>query len=116
MAEFGAATAGSTTANKPGDTRGTTGANDPKFLAADLTTTAGTTAAPSTAIQWANFLNATSNLRLQGSSPALGKGTTAFAPLNAVSSLSVRGLFAPTITAPGSDAGAYQSGNVGNQQ
>lgn len=116
VAEFNAATAGSTTANKPGDTRGPAGTNDPKFLAADLSTAAGTTAAPSTTIQWTNFLNPSSNLRLQGSSPALGRGTTAFAPLNAVGSLSVRGLFTPTTTVPGADAGAYQSGNVGNQQ
>lgn len=115
-AEFNAATAGSVTANKPGDTRGPAAANDPRFVAADLATAAGTTAAPSPAIQGANFLNPTTNLRLQGSSPALGKGTTAFAPLNAVSSLSVRGLFTPTVTAPGADAGAYQSGGVGNQQ
>ncbi|MGI4865094.1 MAG: hypothetical protein ACRYFZ_14320 [Janthinobacterium lividum] len=116
VAEFNAATAGSTTANKPSDTRGTAAANDPKFVSADLTTAAGTTAAPSNAIQWANFLNPTSNLRLQGSSPAIGKGNTSFAPLNAVASLTVRGLFTPTVTAPGADAGAYQSGNVGNQQ
>ncbi|RYY20268.1 MAG: hypothetical protein EOO36_03760 [Cytophagaceae bacterium] len=116
VAEFNAATAGSLTANKPNDTRGAAAANDPKFVAADLATAAGTTAAPSTAIQWANFLNPTTNLRLQGSSPALGKGTTAFAPLNAVGNLSVRGLFTPTTTAPGTDAGAYQSGGVGNQQ
>ena len=116
VAEFNAATAGSTTANKPNDTRGTAAANDPKFVSADLATAAGTTAAPSTAIQWTNFLNATSNLRLQGSSPAIGKGNTSFAPLNSVSSLNVRGLFTPTITAPGNDVGAYQSGNVGNQQ
>ena len=116
VAEFNAATAGSVTANKPNDTRGPAAANDPKFVSADLATAAGTTAAPSTAIQWANFLNPTTNLRLQGSSPALGKGTTAFAPLNAVGSLSVRGLFTPTLTAPGADAGAYQSGGVGNQQ
>lgn len=115
-AEFNAATAGSTTANQPSDTRGTAGANDPKFVLADLATTAGTTAAPSQAMQRANFMNATSNLRLQGSSPAIGKGNTSFAPLHAVGSLSVRGLFTPTVTAPGADAGAYQSGNVGNQQ
>jgi hypothetical protein len=61
-------------------------------------------------------MNATSNLRLQGSSPAIGKGNTSFAPLHAVGILNVRGLFTPTVTAPGADAGAYQSGNVGNQQ
>ena len=116
VAEFNAATAGSLTANKANDTRGTAAANNPKFVSADLTTAAGTTAAPSTTIQWTNFLNPTSNLRLQGSSPAIGKGNASFTPLNAVGSLSVRGLFTPTITAPGADAGAYQSGNVGNQQ
>jgi hypothetical protein len=116
VAEFNAATAGSVTASQPNDTRGTAGTNDPKFVAADLATTAGTTAAPNTAIQWANFLNPTSNLRLQGSSPALTKGRTAVTPLNAVAGLSVRGLFTPTLTAPGADAGAYQSGGVGNQQ
>jgi hypothetical protein len=116
VAEFGAAAAGSTTANQPNDTRGAAGANDPKFVIADLGTAAGTTAAPTTAMQWTNFLTPTSNLRLQGSSPAIGKGTVAFTPLNAVGNFSVRGLFTPTSTAPGADVGAYQSGNVGNQQ
>lgn len=116
VAEFNAATAGSVTASQPADTRGTAAANDPRFVAADLATPAGTTAAPSTAIQWANFLPPTSNLRLQASSPALGKGTTSFAPLNALASLTVRGLFTPTLTAPGVDAGAYQAGGAGNQQ
>lgn len=116
VAEFNAATAGSVTANQPYDTRGTAGANDPKFVLADLNTAPGTTAAPSAAMQQANFLNPTSNLRLQGSSPALGKGSTACVPLNAVGGLVVRGLFTPTLSQPGIDAGAYQSGNVGNQQ
>nr|GFC25725.1 hypothetical protein [Tanacetum cinerariifolium] len=46
VAEFNAATAGSTTANKPNDMRGAASANDPKFVTADLGTAAGTTAAP----------------------------------------------------------------------
>jgi hypothetical protein len=115
VAEFNAATAGSTTAKQPTDTQGATGANDPKFVLADLATAAGTTAAPSSAIQGANFLNPTSNLRLQGSSPALGRGRTDFTPLNAVANLNVRGLFTPSAAVPGADAGAYQSGGVGNQ-
>ena len=116
VAEFNAATAGSVTATQPTDTQGAAGASDPKFVSANLATAAGTTAAPSTAMQWANFLNATSNLRLQGSSAALGKGRTSFTPLNAVSNPSVRGLFTPSAVVPGADAGAYQSGGVGNQQ
>ena len=116
VAEFNAATAGSMTANQPNDTRGAAGANDPKFLAADLTTAAGTTAAPSTTIQWTNFLKGSGSLHLQATSPALGKGFTTFSPLNAVSGFSVGGLFTPTISLPGSDAGAYQADGTGNQQ
>jgi hypothetical protein len=116
VAEFNAATAGSTTAKQPTDTQGAAGANDPKFVLADLATAAGTTAAPSSTMQWTNFLTSTSNLRLQGSSPALGRGRTDFTPLNAVAGLSVRGLFTPSTAVPSADAGAYQAGGVGNQQ
>ncbi|MFD1470175.1 hypothetical protein ACFQ48_18245 [Hymenobacter caeli] len=116
VAEFNAATAGSVTANQPNDTRGTAGTNDPKFQAADLTTAAGTTAAPSTTIQWTNFLKGGGSLRLQAGSPALGKGFTTFSPVNAVGDLRVGGLFTPTVTPPGSDAGAYQADGTGNQQ
>jgi hypothetical protein len=116
VAEFNAATAGSVTANQTSDTRGTAGANDPKFVAADLTTAIGTTAAPSTTIQWTNFLKGSGALRLQTTSPAIGKGFTTFSPINAVSNLSVGGLFTPIITPPGSDAGAYQADGTGNQQ
>ena len=117
VAEFNAATAGSVTTNQSGDTRGAAGTNDPKFQSLDLTTAAGTTAAPSTTMQWTNFLKTTDNLRLQASSPAIGKGTAiTFAPVNAVSALNVKGLFTPTTTAPGADAGAYQANGTGNQQ
>lgn len=104
VAEFNAATAGSVTASQPHDTRGAAGANDPRFVAADL-------AAPTTTMQWTNFLKVSGGLRLTGTSPALGKGLTTFSPLSAVS-----GLFAPTVTPPGSDAGAYQADGTGNQQ
>ncbi|TFZ65465.1 hypothetical protein E4631_14625 [Hymenobacter sp. UV11] len=116
VAEFNAATAGSVTTNQPRDTRGGAAANDPRFVAADLATAAGTTAAPSTTMQWTNFLKVTGGLKLLGTSPALGKGFTTFSPLNAVSGLAVGGLFTPTITPPGSDAGAYQADGTGNQQ
>ena len=116
VAEFNAATAGSVTASQPHDTRGTAAANDPRFVAADVAVPAGTTAAPTTTIQWTNFLNVSGGLRLTGTSPALGKGFTTFSPFSAVSSLAVGGLFKPTITAPGSDAGAYQADGTGNQQ
>ena len=116
VAEFNAATAGAVTAKQSNDVQGAAGANDPRFVSADLGTAAGTTAAPSAAIQAANFLTPTSNLRLQASSPAIGRGAVGFAPLNALATLRVRSLFAPTVTAPGADIGAYQSGSVGNQQ
>ena len=116
VAEFNAATAGSLTASQPNDTRGVAQANDPRFQSATLTTASGTTAAPSTTIQWTNFLRASDNLRLQAGSPALGKGRASFAPLNAVSTVNVRGLFTPTTSAPGADAGAYQANGNGNQQ
>jgi hypothetical protein len=116
VAEFNAATAGSITANQAGDTRGAAGTNDPKFMAADLATASGTTAAPTTAIQWTNFLKTSGGLRLQTTSPAIGKGFTTFSPINAVSNLALGGLFTPTSTPPGSDAGAYQADGTGNQQ
>lgn len=116
VAEFNAATAGSITANQPRDTRGAAGANDPRLVAADLAVPAGTTAAPTTTMQWTNFLKVSGGLRLAPTSPALGKGFTTFAPVDAVSGLVVGGLFVPTVTPPGSDAGAYQADGTGNQQ
>ncbi|WP_125916873.1 hypothetical protein [Hymenobacter coccineus] len=116
VAEFNAATAGSVTTNQPNDTRGAAGALDPKFQAADLTTAAGTTAAPNTAMQWTNFLRGPGGLRLLANSPALGRGFTTFSPVNAVGGLRIGGLFTPTVSAPGSDAGAYQADGTGNQQ
>jgi hypothetical protein len=116
VAEFSAATAGSVTAARPRDTRGAAGANDPRFVAADLATPAGTTAAPNATMQATNFLKTSGALRLLPTSPALNQGFTTFAPVNAVSSLVVGGLFKPTLSLPGSDAGAYQADGTGNQQ
>lgn len=116
VAEFSAVTAGSVTAAKPRDTRGAAGANDPRFLAADLTTPAGTTAAPNATMQAANFLKTNGALRLLSTSPALNQGFTTFAPLNSVGGLVVGGLFKPTPSQPGADAGAYQADGTGNQQ
>ncbi|MBO2011603.1 hypothetical protein [Hymenobacter negativus] len=114
-AELNAATAGSLTRSKSTDTRGAAQANSPRFQSFDLTTASGTTAAPTTTIQWTNFLKPADNLHLQAGSPALGKGYTSFQPLNAVSSVNVPGIFTPTSTAPGVDAGAYQANGSGNQ-
>ena len=115
-AQFNAATAGSLTTDQAADTRGAAQANNPRFTSFDLTTDAGTTAAPSLTMQRTNFLKPADNLRLQSNSPAAGKGRTGFQPLNAVSSLNVPGIFQPTSTAPGSDAGAYQANGTGLQQ
>ncbi|HEX8327194.1 MAG TPA: hypothetical protein VF629_06620 [Hymenobacter sp.] len=114
-AEFNAATAGSLTTSKITDMRGAAQANNPRFQALDLTTASGTTAAPTTLMQWTNFLKPADNLHLQAGSPAIGKGRTSFQPLNAVSSVNVPGVFTPTGSAPGLDVGAYQSNGSGNQ-
>jgi hypothetical protein len=121
-AEFNANTAGSLTSlltsmrRVTTDTRGAAQDNNPRFQSFDLTTASGTTAAPTTLIQWTNFLKPADNLRLQAGSSALGKGYTGFQPLNVVSSVNIPGIFTPTSTAPGTDAGAYQSNGSGNQQ
>ncbi|WP_143436552.1 hypothetical protein [Hymenobacter crusticola] len=115
-AQFNAATAGSLTTDQNADTRGAVQANNPRFQSVDLATASGTTAAPSALIQTSNFLKAADNLRLQTGSPALGKGRTDFQALNTVSSFNVPGIFQPTITAPGADAGAYLGNGTGNQQ
>ncbi|MBC8082519.1 MAG: hypothetical protein H7Z21_04850 [Hymenobacter sp.] len=115
-AQFNAATAGSLTTSKPADVRGAAQENNPRFQSFDLATAAGTTAAPSSTIQATNFLKATDNLRTQSGSPAAGKGRTGFQALNAVSAVNVPGIFTPTSTAPGPDAGAYQANGTGNQQ
>ena len=116
VAEFNAVTAGSVTADQPHDTRGAATTHDPRFVAADLAVPAGTTAAPTPTMQGTNFLKTSGGLRLLATSPALGRGFTTFSPLSAVSGLAVGGLFTPTITPPGSDAGAYQADGTGNQQ
>jgi hypothetical protein len=53
----------------------------------------------------------TSNLKLLGTSPGIGKGTTNFTTLNSVTAT---GTFGTTITPPGKDIGAYQSDGTGN--
>ncbi|HEX8426021.1 hypothetical protein [Hymenobacter sp.] len=115
VAQFNAATAGSLTTNQPADTRGAAQENNPRFQAFDLATAAGTTAAPSATIQATNFLKPADNLRLQAGSPAIGKGRTSFQPLN-TAPVTISGIFQSTVSAPGADAGAYQSNGTGNLQ
>lgn len=54
----------------------------------------------------------TSSFRLKAGSPALGKGKTDFQPYATVTST---GNYAPVITPPGTDIGAYQNDGTGNQ-
>lgn len=53
-----------------------------------------------------------SNFRIQGTSPAGGKGKTDFTPLSAVTAT---GTYGATIMLPGKDLGAYQIDGTGNQ-
>lgn len=71
------------------------------------------TGAVSYSVQPAYLLTVgTSNFRLMGTSPAIGKGKTDFSPLRAVTAT---GTYGATITLPGKDIGAYQSDGSGNQ-
>ncbi|MBC7485825.1 MAG: hypothetical protein H7282_03640, partial [Cytophagaceae bacterium] len=54
------------------------------------------------------------NFHLTSSSPAIGKGFTGFAPLNATSAVTDPFLRA-TVTPPNSDLGAFPTDNSGNQ-
>jgi len=54
----------------------------------------------------------TSSFHILPTSPTLGKATTAFAPYNNVTTT---GAYAPLVTAPGVDIGAYQVNGTGNQ-
>jgi hypothetical protein len=53
-----------------------------------------------------------SSFHIPNTSPAYGKGTTAFSSYNTGTST---GAYAPNVTAPGSDIGAYQVNGNGNQ-
>ena len=53
-----------------------------------------------------------SNFKLQGTSPELNKGNINFSPLGSVTAT---GTYGTTITAPGTDIGAYQNDGTGNQ-
>ena len=57
-------------------------------------------------------MQGTSSFRLKAGSPALGKASTAALAFNTVTST---GNYAPVITAPGKDIGAYQNDGSGNQ-
>ncbi|WP_214072828.1 hypothetical protein [Mucilaginibacter sp. dw_454] len=52
------------------------------------------------------------NFKIQGTSPAVGKGKVDFSPLGTVTST---GVYGTTITLPGKDLGAYQTDGTGNQ-
>ncbi len=56
----------------------------------------------------------TYSFKLAGGSPAIGKGTTSFTPYSATN-FTTNSNYAPTVTAPGADMGAYQSNGTGNQ-
>jgi hypothetical protein len=58
--------------------------------------------------------NAGANLRLQGSSPALGAGTTNFSPVT-VNWVHATGDRAPNVMQPSTDLGAYPSNGQGNR-
>ena len=81
-------------------------ANDPKFVNFTLPQVAPH-------LRDINFIG-TSNFRLQTGSPAIGKGFTAFAPINSVSAITDAFLKA-TITPPNADLGAYPTDGTGNQ-
>jgi len=53
----------------------------------------------------------TQNIKLLGTSPGIGKGTTNFSPLGSVTAT---GTFGANITPPGHDIGAYQTDGTGN--
>jgi len=54
----------------------------------------------------------TSDFHITGTSPGAGKGSVTLLPFNTVTST---GDYAPTVTAPGADIGAYQINGAGNQ-
>lgn len=58
--------------------------------------------------------NAGANLRLSGGSPALGAGTTNFAPVS-VNWVHATGSLAPSIMQPNNDLGAYPAAGGGNK-
>jgi hypothetical protein len=55
----------------------------------------------------------TSSFHITSTSPAYGKGTTTASP--AYNNVTTTGIYAPVVTAPGVDMGAYQSNGSGNQ-
>lgn len=116
VAEFNAATTGSVTRNQATDVKGGVGENDPSFKSFALNLAAGTTAAPSDEAKRTNFFRSTDDLKLNATSKALNKGYTGFSPINSVANLNVNGIFKPTVSNPGKDAGAYQADNSGNLQ
>ena len=91
--------------------------NNPQFVGYDVdqfdfsTITPPVTVASMLATP-ALILQGSSNFNLKSTSPAIGKGKTNFAPMNAVT---IVGAFAPIIPGPGKDLGAYQIDGTGNQ-
>lgn len=94
--------------------------NNPVFYAYDAdqfdyTTLGGTVKAPP--VSWKQqalplLQQGTSNFRIRSNSPAAGKGTTSFAPMNMTT---VKNEAAADVMAPGKDIGAYQLDGSGNQ-
>lgn len=86
------------------------GANDPKFVNYGLPISyTGTVDSKLSTIAFTKGYD----FHLQSSSPAIGKGTTAFTPLNVVP---IDPKFGATeLTLPGADIGCYQSNGKGNQ-
>jgi len=55
----------------------------------------------------------TSDFHITSLSPAYGKGTTTASP--SYNNVTTTGAYAPVVTAPGVDMGAYQTNGSGNQ-
>lgn len=103
-------------AQKSGDILSTTPqANNPMFESYDVNAynftqyPAPTSASNETA---AVVIVGSASFHILPTSPFLGKGTTAFAPYNNVTTT---GSYAAVVTPPGVDIGAYQSNGSGNQ-
>jgi hypothetical protein len=89
-------------------------ANNPLFTSYDVNAYNYTMfPAPTTAANETPLITmvGSSSFHITSTSPAYGKGTVAFAPYNNVTTT---GAYAPIVTPPGVDMGAYQSNGSGN--
>lgn len=93
---------------------GTVGQNDPKFVNFNVTQYSYSQFEAGEAQPLSMNTNSGANLRLAPGSPAIGSGTTSFAPVN-VNWQYATGDRAPNVIAPNVDMGAYPTSGAGNQ-